>query len=401
MAIKRVATVSVLASLLLLIALAPSGDAPRASAQDGEEEPEVVVYDGADRDTPAIADYLGVSHADAREYLELQVEIGKLQEPLADGLDEQYAGLYIEPQSEFSVVVLLTEGDRQDVMQYVEDPSLKHLIQVEEVDTSLSELRRTAKKVLRRVEAPRYDLGIDVPSNEVYVRVEDESVARTFRRRLAHRMSFKVHQNLRMEVGSIAVPGLDIYGGLPLDITTGTGDCTSGFTVQGSGGTEGVTTAAHCGNTADYAGFDLPFKNGDMNGSQDVQWFSTPDLNDKPWARDGSGTARRIRYWISRSSVPIGALVCKHGMTTGYGCGRIYDRDAAPNYINDPNPVFMVAHNDNGQDIFSPGDSGAAVYAQDVAYGIGSGIRDGIDMIYMSINYISSLNIDLLLAGPE
>jgi hypothetical protein len=81
-----------------------------------------------------------------------------------------------------------------------------------------------------------------------------------------------------------------------------------------------------------------------MSGGQDVQWFKTPDISDKPWARDGDSTARTIRHKLTRAEMPIGLPFCKYGLTTHYVCGQIYDKSYAPGYINNPTATFILGY---------------------------------------------------------
>lgn len=69
-----------------------------------------------------------------------------------------------------------------------------------------------------------------------------------------------------------------MWGGLTLHRTDTSQSCTSGFTVEHSNGTQGVTTADHCEYPMSYDGQTLPRRRGEEDGgSIDPQWFLAPN----------------------------------------------------------------------------------------------------------------------------
>lgn len=141
----------------------------------------------------------------------------------------------------------------------------------------------------------------------------------------------------------------------------------------------------------------------DRSGSQDVQWHDTPGGNNRAWVFDGiaGGSTpyyRTITGTLGRAGQPEGALTCSYGKTTGYRCGRIVRKDYAPSYIVHPNATFIWVHNDNHEDIANSGDSGGPWFNGSTAWGVHSGSKDGLDALYMAINYISSLDLEVVTA---
>ncbi len=67
----------------------------------------------------------------------------------------------------------------------------------------------------------------------------------------------------------VAMGGDTIYGGGTL--TT----CTAGFSVISSGGTYGITTAGHCGNTQAYEGRALTYRAEHAGALGDMQWHTS------------------------------------------------------------------------------------------------------------------------------
>ena len=94
-----------------------------------------------------------------------------------------------------------------------------------------------------------------------------------------------------IKVNKLAVETGDIYGGVQLDISSGTPKCTGGFSVIDADSTKGITTAGHCENQLYYNGVWLPFKGGTTGGDFDIQWNRGDQaFNVQSWIYDGSDT---------------------------------------------------------------------------------------------------------------
>jgi streptogrisin C len=175
--------------------------------------------------------------------------------------------------------------------------------------------------------------------------------------------------------------------------------------VHTSAGKDGITTAAHCNNQLQvYGGPDLNFKDGMYGASWDVQWHSHPSEPFPPYARDATAEPGTPYYRIisdkkPRSAQNIGDFVCKYGRTTGFDCGDIIFTNYCPSYIPNVVCTWMVASNDHGRDLCSPGDSGGPVYTGDTALGIISGIRNDVQVIYMAQNFVSDLGLSVKVSG--
>jgi hypothetical protein len=90
----------------------------------------------------------------------------------------------------------------------------------------------------------------------------------------------------------------------------------------------------------------------------------------------------------------LATFCAKYGRTTGFDCGKIIIRDFCPGYVPNVVCTFIVASNDDGHDLSSPGDSGGPVYTGDTALGIISGERFDNQVIYMAQNFESGFGAE-------
>jgi hypothetical protein len=105
-----------------------------------------------------------------------------------------------------------------------------------------------------------------------------------------------------------------------------------------------------------------------------------------------------------RDSQPIGAYVCKFGMTTDRTCGNIESKNYSMNFVTNSASTFIRVDGGN-VDLGAPGDSGGPWYVENLAYGTSvarlRNTDDGRDdVFYMAINYISSLGVSVLTFDP-
>lgn len=185
-----------------------------------------------------------------------------------------------------------------------------------------------------------------------------------------------------VEVGNLPQEEISMYGGLSIST------CTTGFTVVNSGGTRGVSTAGHCGNSQTLSGIALTFRGESYSGSYDVQWHNATG-NTYPNTIKVSSSTRAITGTRSRTSQTVGSQVCKQGKTTGYTCGTIntisYCASGACTW------VYVAG---NGTNLSEGGDSGGPWFSGNTAYGSHTyGI--GNDSAYMPVNYFSGASISV------
>jgi len=350
------------------------------------QDPELV------EDAKIYASDVGIDLDEAVRRLQLQDSAGKLNDELTAKEQDTFAGLWIQHKPEFRIIVQFTRDGEKTVQPYIEKGPLADIIEVRSAKVTLAELetiQTTGLPIISKLGIP-VDSGINVFENrvEIYV-VERERLDDALRK-----ANIQLPDSVTViKVDQLSSETANIYAGLSLS------SCTSGFSVRNSSGTKGILTAGHCSNSISYSGTNLPIQSEAYYGAYDVQWHTAPGFTVKNWAYDGiaGGTTpnyRTITASKNRANQAINEFVCKYGKVTAYGCGYIIDKNFQPNYVPNGLPTFMRVHRD-GVDLCEGGDSGGPWYSGSTAYGIMSGQLTN-DAIYMAINYISQVGVDVL-----
>ena len=350
----------------------------------------------AQDDAGAYAAAFGMDADEAALRLVLQRQAGDLDAVLAATEKESFAGLYIQHEPEFRVIVQFTDrGAEERLKSRVAGTPLAGLVEARRVRFSLEDLekRRETTRAQSRAAGVAFNSDIDVVANRAELHVIE---ADKLQARLAAAGARVPEGVMVKRVSRLAQPETTIRGGVALST------CTAGFTVRNNTtGELGVSTAAHCGNTQYYQGVSLPFRLEDNNTDQDVQWHSACDLFDVTNEIEiGSGAVRTITGTMPRNNQAVGSVVCKYGMTTGYTCGTISSKtfDLGANH----NATFVRVNNYPSANLSEAGDSGGPWFVEGYAYGthFGAPGDDANDSIYMAINYISSLGVSVLTSSP-
>lgn len=310
------------------------------------------------------ADYFGVDIQTAEAEMAAATRAGQLEEQLLKTHPEEFAGLWIQHDPTFAVIVALTTDRSAAVALMADEHAIGELVSTRVHQHSLADLNATAARFDLPAADP-FNLMIDIKTNEVVIEVLERSRDRA-----------AVEANRVANVGDIVPrittapalggPTADIYGGLSI---TG---CTAGFSVT-QGSTHGLMTAGHCPNGQSYASTNLPLVDAEVTDKYDAQWHTTPNFTDRNKIKIASnGTTRTITGWVSYNATPVGAWLCKYGYTTFNTCGEIESKTIAPSYITSADPVFISVRN-CGVDMVTGGDSGGPVYSGNSGYGIVSG----------------------------
>lgn len=348
-----------------------------------------------------------VSIEEASRRLDLQKnEIGDLRVGLSDNESDDFAGLWIEHEPEFRVVVRFTQGGFKRVAPYIKGTPLENIVDVKSAKFALEDLVLAQYRSSRKLDALkiRHDSTIDVAKNRVELYVTKPAKLETT---LSSNGVSLPNSAAVIDVPGLSKPSARLYGGNWLYLANSTPWCTAGFSVKHHSKGLGITTAGHCppspyrgDNRQLYFSYKrLPLVgSGREYGSYDVQWHK-PNGH-RPVQRfyhDGYSTrpVTGARGW---KRVGKGDRVCHYGMTTGKTCGNIRNKYYAPSYISNAQKRFVVVHNRYNRDISGNGDSGGPWYNGQIAYGIHSGTapygnQGYIDGIYMPINYVRDLGL--------
>jgi len=348
------------------------------------------------QDATSYAKDFGVPLDEALRRLDLQLEIGALDAELRRDESAAYAGLWIQHEPTYGVVVRFTDAEAdQRLRSRLAGSRLAPLVELRRAQRSLAELAEqhtTARQQAREV-GVAVDSQLNVFENRVEIFTTDTAAL--------DGMLGDALLELPPDVVVLSVPRL----AEPLLLVGGDGaeQCTGGFTVQRSNGDLGILSASHCPDVQSFNGGPaLPIRFADQSGSEDVQWHSacTPGASDdvSPLFETGEGL-RRCKNFMPGYAQPIHLYVCKWGMITGRTCGLIVSKDYAPSYVLDANPTFIRVSG-GGSQVADRGDSGGPWFFEDIALGITSGGFPSGDAFYMPIDYIASIGVSLLTSDP-
>lgn len=172
--------------------------------------------------------------------------------------------------------------------------------------------------------------------------------------------------------------------------------CTTGFVVT-DGARTGVTTAAHCPDTIDYANTDHSSTPLTMVGAwgaryQDVQIHVGDAAFAPSFYADSARTVMRpVTSWRNRTSTRVGDFVCHRGERSGYSCAEVEYVDYGPPgalCAGPCEPYYVAVKGPHCQG----GDSGGPVFAGTIAFGTvkGASYVEGVcrRYYYMSTDYL-------------
>ncbi|MGH3735041.1 MAG: hypothetical protein ACRDT6_05400 [Micromonosporaceae bacterium] len=142
--------------------------------------------------------------------------------------------------------------------------------------------------------------------------------------------------------------------------------CTSGFGTKTSGGTRGISTAGHCGNSQSDDGYSLTYKAGYRGTHGDFQWHTGPKTETDDFYSGSSTSTEVNKRDVSARGAPVtGQSLCKNGKNGKKDCQEVRKLGVCSN--DDCNLVQMGAR------LAEPGDSGGPVFWGNTAYGLHKG----------------------------
>ncbi len=347
--------------------------------------------------TRQYAEYRGVSTSEASKRMQFEHDAGALNGRLAREQPDTFAGLYIEHDPEFRVVVRFTGDAAKQLAKYTKDP----VFVAENAPRSLELLRATQEEIGVQLTSAKMDFAseVDVRTSSLIVYVLDPDHAGEVLSKLLGAVDFVT---IKETPGFIQTT--NVSGGRLLEGATQS--CTSGFNVvEDLTGELGILTAGHCddNNTHRNPTVSILFKGQAAAGSFDVQW-GAQRKNGVIWPQKNEiiagGSTLSITDEASLSDMTVGRSVCKSGMVTGVTCGTIVDPEFAANFNNVAGTYVRVASG-NGSLMNDHGDSGGPVYFGNTAFGLVHGRGNpgtpwANDLFFMPIERISPLGVSVI-----
>lgn len=396
---------------------APEGGKGKGSTvtESAQARGPVAEEDGLRIDAANYAADYGVDASEAMARLVAQKEYGQLVERVAKAYPDSFAGSTIDHGKDFGLRLYFTAAaparavERTVASAKLSRPSVR-------IDRSAKLNAAQSVALVEGVKIPTELAGsVDGLAYDVVTNTITLDVAPTTAR--AVQTAPKLDTAVMATARSMALPAPRIAvnskatrvsdghsGGLHL--TT----CTTGFAVS-VGGTQGITTAGHCGDTQSYKNYcctnwwPIYFQSEARTASADVQWHTT-NIGVYPRFIASSETTYRTLTGSVLRTGQQGHYVCHRGKTTGYSCGTVQSNAYRLTYANacpgtTCNATWVRLTGDSL--LCYPGDSGGVVFNAYSAYGLykgqassGTAVGDCSEMFYMPIDYISAIGATLL-----
>ena len=197
--------------------------------------------------------------------------IGRLNRQLTHSESNTFAGLWIQHEPEFRVVVKFTEGGEDTIQPYIAGGDLEDLMDVGTAPNTLESLRLAQANAIEAADSvgATFEAGINVFDNVAEIYTLEGTALRSDLEGAGKSLPSAVNI---VEVGRLSENAASIYGGLSLN------KCTTGFAVENSDGTLGITTAAHCEGDLYRDGKPLTKQDQYWGESGDVKWLTAPDF---------------------------------------------------------------------------------------------------------------------------
>lgn len=350
-----------------------------ASAQGDRQRSDAHVY----------AEEIGVPLAEAQRRLALQLQLGDVEKALQEKAGDIFAGLWIEHRPAFGVEVRFTDEARGRRLLAPLLAGIATDFRVAAAPASLRQLEALQEAALAQLRAARVaaDVDLDVRGNRVEILATAPDAVRSA---IA---SFAAEDQDRVQVVPVDRLGVLENGTLPMRGGRPLLTCSSGFTARNAGGSVGVLTSAHCGDTQDYTDWDvaIPFVSGTFSGSRDVQFHNRHCYLTVPNEFDSGLGIRQVTATQARDNQVVGSQVCRYGMTTPHRCGLISSKSYCPSVIPSCSGTFVRVAPTNGVYLSDAGDSGGPWFSNTTAFGIHTGSVGPVDSFYMPINYASTI----------
>lgn len=387
-----------MAAMAMTTAAASAQSVTAPSSVPVQTPAQILAQDGAE-----YARRYAVPPAEALQRLQAQeasvAATDRLQEVYADRL----AGIVIEHQPDYRIVVLLT-GDAPVADQSVSAGGLQVPVTFRtganatraEIITAI----RTHQAAIRAKLPRPPGMGADPRTGELVVMIKEAEASSRPPEELEQQFASLTGVPVRIRIidrdldlaadGGARLEGVDPANGRRYI-------CTTGFVVT-DGTRTGVATAAHCPDAVSYGEpgrKDVPLEFVGQWGwaYRDVQIHaSATPLQPLFFADTAKTVARPVVTWRNRASTRAGDFVCHRGERTGYSCGEVEMTDFAPagDLCGGPcEPTWVTV----GGPHCRSGDSGSPVFNGSVAFGIlkgGSYRPDGTCnfYFYMSTDYL-------------
>ncbi len=340
------------------------------------------------------AKQFSVSVDEAIKRIRLQKDIGNLNAVLIKDHSDIFAGMWIEHEPAFRVVIALTSNDLNSVNSLILDSPLSDIVETAEAIFPLTALKFKQQETIStlRNSGIMVESGIDIQSNQVKIYVLDDD------KLIVDKLNIPGGVKVEIVENNVSRPEVDIYGGLDI------GPCFSGFSTLHNNGNLYITTSGHCNPvTLSYLSTNLPYISWTDSGSADVARISPVSFMPRNQFNIGTSNPALIdEVKHLHDSQTVGEQVCKFKPSVGsLLCGFITTVNflpLVPGITYNPTFIRVSAGSTNLSD---PGESGSTWTSGNTAYGIHGGSVGSApnEAYYMPQNYVDVLGL-CVLRGP-
>ena len=133
--------------------------------------------DAWEQDARMYAKQYGVDLQEALTRLHLQEPAGELGAALGANEAETFAGLWIQHEPEYRVIVMFTAGGEETIRPYIEGGPLEDIVEVREAEATMTELEQSQLKAAGILDQLGFQVasGINVFENRVELYVSEPS----------------------------------------------------------------------------------------------------------------------------------------------------------------------------------------------------------------------------------
>ncbi|HYW09048.1 MAG TPA: S1 family peptidase [Longimicrobium sp.] len=397
----------VAAVALLVTACGDAPTTPAGGSQPAASPARATLQESLEQDARSYAAEYNVSIGEAVRRLRVQEQQGETVARLREANPGRFAGLWLEHQPEFRLVVRLAGNAPAG-------PEFRSVAAGSPTPVAfVTGAATTEAQVLDRIQksGPRFRAvfqGLagtdhDVRNGDIVLSVHEKGASGQSVRARSAALTRQVGHPVRVQLLDTPLRRQDVRGGANLST------CTSGFVVANSAGTRGVTTASHCGNTQSYFEFSgtsyaMTFVAERDDADEDVQWHTTAQAEVPQFYADLTTSARVLTGRRLRSSTAVGNTACHRGKTTGYSCGAVSSTTYQPTYSCGGTTCSATYISVTGANLAcAGGDSGGPWFNGQTAFGLhvagsSSGTAPGqcALAVYMSTDLLANLGVSLV-----
>lgn len=361
----------------------------------------------ADAGASMLSQRFSITAAQAQERIDLQEEISRLSQSLAEANPDSFGGIWVEHEPTYKIIVAFNDSSDRTALRQSVSPTLRRYLQILPVRRSLKSIRDDQAIILSALASAGVEMTIsyEPKSQKFQLDVADPAQGDRLRDLVppSLRADVQVRRGLSTrEVQSGVQSGDALYGGWGYYDSAGNPNCTFAFVTRSHEGKDAILTASnnHCSVTTPYVGqtthwvvlpaayysqsntasgitydFRAHVITGLVNGpyvyftnNQPVRGY-TQYVNSVPnMASSGYFT---VTGAVSNSTSSnygyfIGMAICKSGNRTGLTCGQVTSTSASGTSIGNSGTttysgLIRVGQSNQSVNAYS-GDSGGAVF---------------------------------------